>query len=93
MIMTTVLDESRQSQKEKWGLPFVDDPRMVNVAVSRAVARFILVTHHDLLPASRYLRDLIDYIRYRTPESEVVGSEVISVFDLPRYGRPTRSSR
>ncbi|MGL5809403.1 MAG: AAA domain-containing protein [Nocardioides sp.] len=80
MIMTTVLDESWRSRK--LDLSFADDPRMVNVAVSRAVARFILVTHHDLLPASRYLRDLIDYIRYRTPESEVIGSEVISVFDL-----------
>jgi very-short-patch-repair endonuclease len=52
------------------------------VAVSRAVKQFILVTNHDMLPTSRYIRDLIGYIRYHNPDEEVVDSAVISMFDL-----------
>jgi hypothetical protein len=79
IILTTVLDESWRGQT---GLRFVDDPHLINVAVSRAVRRFILVTNHDMLPTSRYLRDLIGYIRYHNPDEEVVDSAVISMFDL-----------
>lgn len=79
MIMTTVLDETWRGQT---GLPFVDDPQMINVAVSRAVAKFILVTNHDLLSKSRYVRDLIDYIGYHALGNGVVRSDVVSMFDL-----------
>jgi hypothetical protein len=61
---------------------FVDNPQLVNVAVSRAVKRFVLVTNHDMLPASRHLRDLVQFIQYRDPEDGVFYSEVLSVFDL-----------
>ncbi len=79
MIMTTVLDETWRGHT---GTKFVDDPHLVNVAVSRAIRRFILVTNHSMLPKSRNLRDLIDYIRYYDPDHEVVDSCVVSVFDL-----------
>jgi hypothetical protein len=79
VIMTTVLDETWRGRT---GTSFVDDPRLVNVAVSRAVKRFVLVTNHDMLPKSQNLSDLIGYIRYRDPDHDVVDSEVVSVFDL-----------
>ncbi|WP_116951743.1 AAA domain-containing protein [Jiangella endophytica] len=79
VIMTTVLDETWRGRT---GTRFVDEPRLVNVAVSRAKKRFVLVTNYDLLPKSRNLRDLIDYIRYRNLDHELVESEVVSVFDL-----------
>jgi hypothetical protein len=79
VILTTVLDETWRG---KTGLRFVDDPQMINVAVSRAVQRFILVTNHDMLPTSRHIRDLVGYIRYHNPGEEVVDSAVISMFDL-----------
>jgi very-short-patch-repair endonuclease len=79
VILTTVLDEGWRGRT---GLTFVDDPRMINVAVSRAVRRFILVTNHAMLPTSRYIRDLIGYIRYHNSDEEVVDSAVISMFDL-----------
>ena len=79
VILTTVLDDSWRGRT---GLPFVDDPKMINVAVSRAVERFILVTNHEQMPASRYLRDLIGYIRYHRGEKAVRGSGVVSIFDL-----------
>ncbi|MBC6445795.1 AAA domain-containing protein [Actinokineospora xionganensis] len=79
VVLSTVLDETWPGQT---GLRFVDDPQMVNVAVSRAVRRFVLVTNHDLLPRSRHIRDLVGYISYHDPDHEVVTSTVISVFDL-----------
>lgn len=89
VILTTVLDETPSGRS---GLPFVDDPRLINVAVSRAVRRFILVTSHDMLPASRHIRDLVGYIRYHNPDEEVVDSAVVSVFDLlyTEYSRRLR---
>jgi AAA domain/Protein of unknown function (DUF2726) len=79
VIMTTVLDETWRGQT---GHKFVDDPKMINVAVSRAARKFILVTNNQLMASSRHLRDLIGYIRYHDPDQGVVDSAVISVFDL-----------
>ncbi|HTI27615.1 MAG TPA: AAA domain-containing protein [Kutzneria sp.] len=79
VILSTVVSENRDGHI---GLRFVDVPQLVNVAVSRAVRRFILVTNHDMMPRSRHFRDLVGYIRYHDPEHEVVDSEVVSVFDL-----------
>jgi hypothetical protein len=79
VILSTVLDETWRGQL---GLKFVDDPQLVNVAVSRAAKKFILVTNHDMLPKSRRIKDLIAYILYQGPDHEAVDSEVVSVFDL-----------
>lgn len=79
VILTTVLDETWPGRT---GLPFVDDPQLINVAVSRAIRRFVLVTNHDLLPTSRHIQDLVGYIRYHNPDEEIVDSAVVSVFDL-----------
>src|SRR5207249_4707575 len=80
VILTTVLDEGWRGRT---GLKFVDDPHLINVAVSRAVRQFILVTNYDMMPTSRHIRDLVGYIRYHNPgEEDVVDSMVISVFDL-----------
>ena len=79
VILTTVLDETWRGRT---GLAFVDDPQMINVAVSRAIQRFILVTNNDMLPTSRHIRDLVGYIRYHNPGEDVMDSTVVSVFDL-----------
>ncbi len=54
----------------------------MNVAVSRAIDHFVLVTDHKKLPRSRYLRDLAGYIEYRYPDEQPGDSRVVSVFDL-----------
>ena len=79
VILSTVVDDTWRGQR---GLPFVDDPRLVNVAVSRAVERFILVTDSKLQHRSRYLNDLIGYIGYLDPHRPLPESSVVSVFDL-----------
>jgi hypothetical protein len=79
VILTTVLDETWRGRT---GLAFVDDPQLINVAVSRAIRRFILVTNNDMLPTSRHIRDLVGYIGYHNPGEDAVNSTVVSVFDL-----------
>ena len=79
VIMSTVLNENVNGRN---GLDFVDDPHLVNVAVSRAQKQFVLVTNSGMLPKSRNLRDLIDYIQYHDPGQEVFESTIVSVFDL-----------
>ncbi|QIS22782.1 AAA domain-containing protein [Nocardia terpenica] len=79
VVMTTVLDDTPSSRA---ALRFADDPNLINVAVSRAMRLFVLVTHPSELPESRHLCDLIGYIRYRDPDNAVVDSDVVSIFDL-----------
>jgi hypothetical protein len=79
VIMTTVLSGNAAGRS---GLRFVDDPQLVNVAVSRATDHFVLVTNHEKLAGSRHLRDLIGYIEHRYPDHQPEASRVVSVFDL-----------
>lgn len=79
MILTTVLDETWRGRT---GLSFVDNPNLINVAVSRAIKRFILVTNNALMPTSRHISDLVGYIGYHNPGEEVSDSAVVSIFDL-----------
>ena len=80
MILSTVLDSSWQGQR---CLDFVDDPHMVNVAVSRAIKQFVLVTDHDLFyKKGKDIGDLIRYMQYSTLDENVIESQVVSVFDL-----------
>ncbi len=80
MIMSTVLDNTREGQI---GLNFVDDPQMVNVAVSRAIRQFVLITDHTLFfKRGKDIGDLIRYIQYNTLDENVIESKVVSVFDL-----------
>jgi len=80
MIMSTVLDQTRNGQI---GKKFVENPHLVNVAVSRAQKQFILVTDHALFRKSRKdVGNLIRYIEYKTLHEHITHSQLISVFDL-----------
>jgi len=78
MVFSTVLDESRDGRR---ALSFADDPRLINVAVSRAKERFVLVTDDGEMRGSVNISALADYIRYQCPD-QVVESRIVSVFDL-----------
>ena len=70
IILSTVDNEIRE---------FVDDPHLLNVAVSRAKKKFILaITGNDI--ADSNIRDLVDYIRYYN--GEIKESNRCSVFDI-----------
>lgn len=80
IIMSTVLDSTQNGYR---GLRFVDDSQMVNVAVSRAVKQFVLVTDHKFfLKQGNNISDLIRYIQYSTLDENVIESKIVSVFDL-----------
>ena len=77
---------------------FASDPNRLNVAVSRAIRQFIVVTDGNDNDKMSPIHDLIGYIQYHN--YEIVDSEVRSVFDylyqgyeqarknvLKRYGR------
>lgn len=80
MIFSTVLDSSYQGKKS---LGFVDDAHMLNVAVSRAINQFVLVTHNKMfLENGVEINALLKYIQYQTMDSEIIESNLVSVFDL-----------
>ena len=58
---------------------FADDPYLINVAVSRARKRLLLVVTGNEQTKEHNITDLIDYIQYHN--FEVVDSKVYSIFD------------
>lgn len=58
---------------------FADDPYLINVAVSRAKKKLILVVTGNTQSKERNITDLIDYIQYNN--FEVTDSKIFSVFD------------
>lgn len=80
IIFSTVLDHKVSNQKS---IDFVDNPYLVNVAVSRAINKFILVTGNDVFTNNNQsLAALIRYIRYYASKENIYDSPVISAFDL-----------
>ena len=63
---------------------FVDDPHMLNVAVSRAVHSLAVVTSQDPRNDRTNYGDLTRYIEYNN--FEVIQSQVYSVFDMLYQG-------
>lgn len=64
--------------------PFIDNPNLINVAVSRAVKEFIVVKPTSMeLPHGTNIGDMIRYICYTTdPNETIVKGSICSVFDL-----------
>ena len=58
---------------------FASDPNRLNVAVSRAVDQFIVVTDGNDNDTTSPIHELIGYIQYHN--HEIVNSEIHSVFD------------
>lgn len=63
---------------------FIDNPNLINVAVSRAVKEFIVVKPESMeLPHGTNIGDMIRYICYTTNTNEaIVKGSICSVFDL-----------
>lgn len=80
IIFSTVLDKKMESQKQ---ISFVDDPRLVNVAVSRAKDKFTLTTGQEVFTKNNQsVSALIRYIQYYADLTEIYDSPVVSAFDL-----------
>ena len=70
IIISTVDDEVSE---------FVDDPYLINVAVSRAKKQLVLVVTGNAQEKESNILDLIDYIQYNN--FEIIDSKVYSIFD------------
>lgn len=82
IVFSTVLDKKRYNQAQG-RLDFVDDPRMINVAVSRAKHRFTLVTGDEVFTENNgHIAALIRYISYYAQDEQIVRAPVVSAFDL-----------
>ncbi|MGB4074157.1 AAA domain-containing protein [Pseudomonas sp.] len=82
IVFSTVLDKKRYNQERK-RLDFVDDPRMINVAVSRAKHRFTLVTGDEVFTGNNgNIAALMRYVTYYAQEEQVIRAPVVSAFDL-----------
>jgi len=80
IVFSTVLDKKRHNQER---LDFVDDPRMVNVAVSRAKNRFTLITGDEVFTAKNgHIAALMRYVEYYSEDEQIIRAPVVSAFDL-----------
>lgn len=80
IVFSTVLDKKYNSQRN---LGFVDDPHLINVAVSRAKNKFTLVTGDDVFTANNgHIAALVRYIEYYAEEKQIHRAPVVSAFDL-----------
>jgi hypothetical protein len=71
MIITTVSNEANE---------FVDNPNLLNVAVSRAQEKLRLVVSKEIAEGNGNIADFVRYIRYNN--FEVIPGKVRSIFDL-----------
>ena len=71
MIITTVSNEANE---------FVDNPNLLNVAVSRAQEKLRLVVSKEMAEGNGNIADFVRYIRYNN--CEVIPGKVRSIFDL-----------
>jgi len=71
IVITTVSNEEND---------FVDDPNLLNVAISRAKDKLWIVTSKEMADGKSNIADFIRYIRYNN--CEVLSGRVRSVFDL-----------
>lgn len=79
IIFSTVLDD----KGGKKDIEFVDSATLLNVAISRAKKRFVLVSAVDIFKRSnKEISELIRYMEYYTEASLYHESQVVSVFDL-----------
>nr|WP_318381163.1 AAA domain-containing protein [uncultured Enterobacter sp.] len=79
IVFSTVLDKNADAD----ALAFVDNPQLINVAVSRAQKRFTLVTGDAVFDGqNQHIAALIRYMTYYADEGDVHHSPVVSAFDL-----------
>ncbi len=78
ILFSSVLD----CKASKNDFAFVDNPNMINVTVSRAVKKFILIANEEIFKEKgKEIHDLINYISYKSMNENLVKSKCVSIFD------------
>lgn len=79
IIFSSVLD----NKASKNDFEFVDNANMINVTVSRAIKKFILIAHKEVFnEKGKEVHDLINYISYKTMNENLFESKCVSIFDF-----------
>lgn len=82
IVFSTVLDKKLSNQSRR-KITFVDNPNLVNVAVSRAKEKFTLVTGDNVFTTGNSsIAALVRYMEYYGDQSSIYHAPVISSFDL-----------
>ncbi|EPH0091437.1 AAA domain-containing protein [Pluralibacter gergoviae] len=92
IVFSTVIDKKADAR----ALDFVDDPHLINVAVSRAQKQFTLLTGDGVFSGNnKHVAALVRYMTYYASTTQVHHSPVISAFDLlyEEYDRRLESLR
>ncbi len=79
IVFSTVLDKKADVNS----LDFVDNPQLINVAVSRAQKHFTLVTGENVFAGNnKHIAALVRYMTYYADDKQIHYSPVVSAFDL-----------
>ena len=79
IVFSTVIDKKADTRS----LDFVNDPHLINVAVSRAQKHFTLVTGENVFAGNnKHIAALVRYMTYYADEPNIHHSPVVSAFDL-----------
>lgn len=82
IIMSTVANKIIFYEDEE-RIDFLNNPNLINVAISRAKKRLYILASEDILnQEGSILRDLYKYYEYYCNETKILKTKVFSVFDL-----------
>lgn len=82
IILSTVENHLKISEDNE-DSDFLNNPNLINVAISRAVNKlYIIASEKLLMQKGSLIKDLSNYYEYYCSETKVIDSNVYSVFDL-----------
>ncbi len=82
IILSTVSDRIKISNNDKFN-DFLNDPKLLNVAISRAKKKLFLIISEELMKQNgAILSDFSRYIKYFSESGKIKESKIYSVFDL-----------
>ncbi len=83
IILSTVVNNIQKREINANFIKFINNPRLFNVAVSRAKTFITLVTTHGLYNSkNNNFSDFIKYAEYNFSKSQIIEGKVTSVFDM-----------
>jgi len=83
IILSTVVNDIQLTEKNERLIDFINNPKLFNVALSRAQNHVVLVGTQGLFESSNNnFSDFIKYSLYNTNESSLITGRITSVFDL-----------
>ena len=83
IILSTVVNQLEKTEINERFIDFINNPKLFNVALSRARKFITLVTTHGLYNSTNNnFSDFIKYAEYNLEKSRMVKGKVTSVFDM-----------